>query len=133
MSSASDAPSVSNKEALAEKAKWAWPAALVAARPVLLMTGATTGIVYVVGKAAHEAGISSCWEFHRRMIAANMLIGTNCRSMLCDLIVLHRLWIERAQRGSGAFMRYRFCSSPELWARSMSSTIAHDEGKSSVV
>src|SRR6185436_17887016 len=29
----------------------------IAAREVLLLTGATTGLVYVVGKAAHDAGI----------------------------------------------------------------------------
>src|SRR5258707_247619 len=55
MGSAGDAQGVSNKEALAEKANAL--ALALAARPVLLMTGATTGIVYVVGKAAHEAGI----------------------------------------------------------------------------
>ena len=43
MGSASDAPRVSNKEALAEKAN-ALAVALVE-RPTLLLTGATTGIV----------------------------------------------------------------------------------------
>ena len=54
MGSASDAPGVSNKEALAETANVL--AMALAQRKVLLLTGATTGIVYVVGKAAHEAG-----------------------------------------------------------------------------
>ena len=47
MGSAGDAAGVSNKEALAEKANAL--ALALAARPMLLMTGATTGIVYVVG------------------------------------------------------------------------------------
>lgn len=54
MGSAGDAAGVSNKEALAEKANTL--AMAIAQRKLLLLTGATTGIVYVVGKAAHEAG-----------------------------------------------------------------------------
>lgn len=56
MGSAGDAPGVSNKEALTEKAN-DLALALARKREVLLLTGATTVIVYVVGKAAHDAGI----------------------------------------------------------------------------
>jgi len=55
MGSAGDAPGIANKEELAGKANAL--AQALAERKVLLLTGATTGIVYVVGKAAHEAGI----------------------------------------------------------------------------
>ena len=42
------------KEALTQKAETL--GRLIATRDLVLMTGATTGVVYVVGKAAHEAG-----------------------------------------------------------------------------
>lgn len=43
-----------NREALTRKAKDL--GRLIAERDLVLMTGATTGVVYVVGKAAHDAG-----------------------------------------------------------------------------
>ena len=51
----------------------------IAARDLLLLTGATTGLVYVVGKAAHDAGI-----FHVGISPAGQPAGstwrhTNCR------------------------------------------------------
>lgn len=55
MGSAGDAAGASNKEALAAKANRL--ALAIAERKLLLLTGATTGIVYVVGKTAREAGI----------------------------------------------------------------------------
>jgi uncharacterized protein (TIGR00725 family) len=54
MGSASDA-SPETKDALVEKAQAL--AKAIASRPLVLLTGATTGIVYVVGKAAHDAGV----------------------------------------------------------------------------
>ena len=54
MGSAGDA-SPETKDALVEKAKAL--AQAIASRSLLLLTGATTGIVYVVGKAAHDAGV----------------------------------------------------------------------------
>ena len=54
MGSAGDA-SPNTKDALVEKAQAL--AQAIAARQLLLLTGATTGIVYVIGKAAHDAGV----------------------------------------------------------------------------
>jgi len=48
MGSAEDKPAVSEKAAALGRA--------VAAREVILLTGATTGLVYATGKAAHDAG-----------------------------------------------------------------------------
>lgn len=54
MGSAGDAPGERDKAALAEKA--AGLATAIAERKLALLTGATTGIVYLVGKTAHDAG-----------------------------------------------------------------------------
>jgi uncharacterized protein (TIGR00725 family) len=54
MGSAGDAGGQDNKEALTEKALAL--AQAIAERKLILLTGATTGIIYVVGKAAHDAG-----------------------------------------------------------------------------
>lgn len=54
MGSAGDAGGQDNKEALTEKALAL--AQAIADRKLHLLTGATTGIIYVVGKAAHDAG-----------------------------------------------------------------------------
>lgn len=43
-----------NKEALSRKAEQL--GRVIAKRELVLLTGATTGVVYVVGKAAHDAG-----------------------------------------------------------------------------
>lgn len=53
MGSATETPS-GNKEALTQKAEELGQ--LIATRDLVLMTGATTGVIYVVGKAAHDAG-----------------------------------------------------------------------------
>ena len=53
MGSATDAEST-DKEALTRKAEEL--GLTIANRDLVLLTGATTGVVYVVGKAAHEAG-----------------------------------------------------------------------------
>jgi uncharacterized protein (TIGR00725 family) len=53
-SAAPDSTRLDAGKALVEKAEQL--AGAIAKRDVVLFTGATTGIVYVVGKAAHEAG-----------------------------------------------------------------------------
>ncbi len=55
MGSAGEAPLSGTKASLAEKATEL--ARVIADRDLLLLTGATTGLVYVVGKAAHDAGV----------------------------------------------------------------------------
>jgi uncharacterized protein (TIGR00725 family) len=54
MGSAGDAPGERDKAALAAKA--AALATAIAEKKLTLLTGATTGIVYLVGKTAHDAG-----------------------------------------------------------------------------
>src|SRR5688572_32592051 len=54
MGSASDASRSSAKASLAKKASEL--ARAIAERDLLLLTGATTGLVYLVGKTAHRAG-----------------------------------------------------------------------------
>ncbi len=125
MGSASDAPRVSNKEALAEKAN-ALAVALVE-RPTLLLTGATTGIVYVVGKAAHEAGV-----FHVGISPANNSGEHVERYKLpldaCNLIVYTGFGLK----GRNVVL-VRTCDIVLFIAGAMGSlnefTIAHDEGK----
>ncbi len=111
--------------ALAEKAHALVRA--IAARDLLLLTGATTGIVYVVGKAAHMAGI-----FHVGISPA-----ANSREHLetfelpldaCDLIVYTGFGLK----GRNVVL-IRTCDIVFFIAGSMGSlnefTIAHDEGK----
>src|SRR4030095_10771867 len=125
MGSAGDAPGVTNKEALAEKANAL--ALALATRPVLLMTGATTGIVYVVGKAAHEAGI-----LHVGISPANDSGEHVDRYKLpldvCDLIVYTGFGLK----GRNVVL-VRSCDIVLFIAGAMGSlnefTIAHDEGK----
>ena len=54
MGSASDSGRPETRAALTEKAESL--AVAIAKRDLILFTGATTGIVYLVGKAAHDAG-----------------------------------------------------------------------------
>ncbi len=79
MGSAADALRADRKGALVEKATAL--AKAIVARRVFLLSGATTGIVYVVGKAAHEAG-----AFHVGVsLASNSrehVKNTNSRSTL---------------------------------------------------
>jgi len=125
MGSAGDAPGVSNKEALAEKANAL--AVALAERPTLLLTGATTGIVYVVGKAAHEAGI-----FHVGISPANDSGEHVDRYKLpldaCNLIVYTGFGLK----GRNVVL-VRSCDIVLFIAGAMGSlnefTIAHDEGK----
>jgi len=125
MGSAGDAPGVSDKEALAEKANAL--ALALAERPMLLLTGATTGIVYVVGKAAHEAGI-----LHVGISPANDSVEHVERYKLpidaCNLIVYTGFGLK----GRNVVL-VRSCDIVLFIAGAMGSlnefTIAHDEGK----
>jgi uncharacterized protein (TIGR00725 family) len=124
MGSAGDA-SPDIKDALVAKAQAL--AQAIALRPLLLFTGATTGIVYVVGKAAHDAGV-----FHVGISPAE-----NIREHLekyklpvaaCDLIVYTGFGLK----GRNVVL-IRSCDIVLFIAGAMGSlnefTIAHDEGK----
>src|SRR4030095_3238541 len=125
MGSAGDAPGVTNKEALAEKANAL--ALALAERRVLLLTGATTGIVYVVGKAAHEAGIlhvgiSPATDSSEHVDSYKLPLDA------CDLIVYTGFGLK----GRNVVL-VRSCDIVLFVAGAMGSlnefTIAHDEGK----
>lgn len=126
MGSAGDSPGVSNKEALTEKAN-ALALALARKRDLLLLTGATTGIVYVVGKAAHDAGI-----FHVGISPGDDRLEHVERYNLpldaCDLIIYTGFGLK----GRNVVL-VRSCDVVLFIAGSMGSlnefTIAHDEGK----
>jgi uncharacterized protein (TIGR00725 family) len=124
MGSAGDA-SPYIKDALVAKAQAL--AQAIALRPLLLLTGATTGIVYVVGKAAHDGGV-----FHGGISPAE-----NTREHLekyklpvdaCDLIVYTGFGLK----GRNVVL-IRSCDIVLFIAGAMGSlnefTIAHDEGK----
>jgi uncharacterized protein (TIGR00725 family) len=99
----------------------------IAAREALLLTGATTGLVYVVGKAAHDAGI-----FHVGISpAANSQEHVETYKLpldACDLIVYTGFGLK----GRNVVL-VRTCDIVLFIAGSMGSlnefTIAHDEGK----
>ncbi|MDQ2921844.1 MAG: hypothetical protein M3R52_09590 [Acidobacteriota bacterium] len=99
----------------------------IAARDLLLVTGATTGLVYVVGKAAHDAGI-----FHLGISpAANSREHVETYKLpldACDLIVYTGFGLK----GRNVVL-IRTCDIVLFIAGSMGSlnefTIAHDEGK----
>ncbi|MEP6818721.1 MAG: hypothetical protein ABJA18_04250 [bacterium] len=125
MGSAGDAAGVSNKEALSAKANAL--ALAIAQRKLLLLTGATTGIVYVVGKAAHDAG-----SFHVGISPANDS-GEHVEKYklpldACDLIVFTGFGLK----GRNVVL-VRSCDIVLFIAGAMGSlnefTIAHDEGK----
>ena len=125
MGSAGDAAGVSNKEALAEKANAL--ALAIAERKLLLLTGATTGIVDVVGKAAHEAGIfhvgsSPASDSREHVEKYKLPLGA------CDLIVYTGFGLK----GRNVVL-VRSCDIVLFIAGAMGSlnefTIAHDEGK----
>ena len=99
----------------------------IAKRDVVLFTGATTGLVYVVGKAAHDAGC-----FH-----VGISPGTNEREHVdvyklpldaCDTIVYTGFGLK----GRNVVL-VRSCEVVLFVAGAMGSlnefTIAHDEGK----
>jgi uncharacterized protein (TIGR00725 family) len=99
----------------------------IAAQDVILLTGATTGIVYVVGKAAHDAG-----SFH---------IGISPGSNEREHIEMYKLPVDAVDclvyTGFGLKGRnvvlVRSCEIVLFVAGAMGSlnefTIAHDEGK----
>jgi uncharacterized protein (TIGR00725 family) len=99
----------------------------IGARDLLLLTGATTGLVYVVGKAAHMAGI-----YHLGISpAANSREHVETFKLpldACDLIVYTGFGLK----GRNVVL-IRTCDIVLFIAGSMGSlnefTIAHDEGK----
>lgn len=125
MGSAGEAADASGKEALAKKANAL--AEAIAARELLLLTGATTGIVYLVGKAAHDAG-----TFHVRISPAGdsreHVEQYNLPVDACDLIVYTGFGLK----GRNVVL-VRSCDVVLFIAGAMGSlnefTIAHDEGK----
>jgi uncharacterized protein (TIGR00725 family) len=125
MGSAGDASPSSAKASLAEKATDL--ARAIAERELLLLTGATTGIVYVVGKAAHDAGV-----FHVGISPAVNSEEHEERYKLpldaCDLIVYTGFGLK----GRNVVL-VRSCEVVLFIAGAMGSlnefTIAHDEGK----
>jgi uncharacterized protein (TIGR00725 family) len=102
-------------------------AQVIAAKDVVLLTGATTGIIYVVGKTAHEAG-----GFH---------IGLSPGSNEREHVELYKLPLDACDTliytGFGLKGRnvvlVRSCDIVLFVAGAMGSlnefTIAHDEGK----
>ncbi len=124
MGSAGDA-SPDTKGALVKKAQAL--ARAIASRPLLLLTGATTGIVYVVGKAAHDAGV-----FHLGISPAQNIQEHVEKYKLpldaCDLIVYTGFGLK----GRNVVL-VRSCDLVLFVAGAMGSlnefTIAHDEGK----
>jgi uncharacterized protein (TIGR00725 family) len=125
MGSAGDAGGQSNKEALLEKAQAL--AAAIAERRLQLLTGATTGIIYVVGKAAHDAGalhvgISPASNAGEHVEKYNLPLDA------CDLIVFTGFGLK----GRNVVL-VRSCDIVLFIAGAMGSlnefTIAHDEGK----
>ncbi len=124
MGSAGDA-SPDIKGALVEKAQAL--ARAIASRPLLLLTGATTGIVYVVGKAAHSAGV-----FHLGISPAQNIQEHLEKYKLpldaCDGIVYTGFGLK----GRNVVL-VRSCDVVLFVAGAMGSlnefTIAHDEGK----
>jgi uncharacterized protein (TIGR00725 family) len=125
MGSADETTASNKNEALVEKAHVL--AEAIAARDVLLLTGATTGLVYLVGKAAHEAG-----TFHVGISpAANSREHVQAYELpldACDLIVYTGFGLK----GRNVVL-VRTCDVVLFIAGSMGSlnefTIAHDEGK----
>lgn len=125
MGSAGDLANASGKEALSEKAGAL--AQAIAVRKPLLLTGATTGIVYLVGKAAHDAGIfhvgiSPAGDEREHVDKYNLPLDA------CDLIVYTGFGLK----GRNVVL-VRSCEIVLFIAGAMGSlnefTIAHDEGK----
>jgi len=125
MGSAGDASPSSGKNALVEKANAL--AQTIAKRDLILLTGATTGIVYLVGKASHDAG-----TFHVGISPASNS-GEHVEKYklpldACDLIVYTGFGLK----GRNVVL-VRSCDVVVFIAGAMGSlnefTIAHDEGK----
>ncbi|MDQ2976702.1 MAG: hypothetical protein M3R69_15000 [Acidobacteriota bacterium] len=125
MGSARDTLPLDGKEALAKKATHL--AQAIAGRDLLLLTGATTGIVYVVGKAAHDAGL-----FHVGISPASSSREHVKQYKLpldaCDLI----MYTGFGLKGRNVVL-VRSCDIVLFIAGAMGSlnefTIAHDEDK----
>jgi uncharacterized protein (TIGR00725 family) len=125
MGSAGETAGESGRDVLLAKAHAL--ARAIAARDLLLLTGATTGLVYVVGKASHEAGV-----FHTGISPASNsrehLETYKLPSDACDLIVYTGFGLK----GRNVVL-IRTCDIVLFIAGSMGSlnefTIAHDEGK----
>jgi len=77
--SASEVGRPETAQTLIEKAESL--ARAIAKRKVLLFTGATTGVVYLVGKTAHDEGAFHI-GVHPPSTSRNMSININFRSML---------------------------------------------------
>ena len=125
MGSAGDSPSATNKGALAEKADAL--ALAIAKRKLVLLTGATTGIVYVVGKSAHDAGafhVGISPASNQREHSETFKLPTDA----CDLIIYSGFGLK----GRNVVL-VRSCDIVLFIAGAMGSlnefTIAHDEGK----
>jgi uncharacterized protein (TIGR00725 family) len=125
MGSAGDIAGPLDKEALAAKAVAL--AQAIADRKPLLLTGATTGIVYLVGKAAHDAGtfhvgISPAGDKREHVEKFKLPLDA------CDLIVYTGFGLK----GRNVVL-VRSCEVVLFIAGAMGSlnefTIAHDEGK----
>lgn len=124
MGSAGDA-APGDKEALWGKAVGL--AQALAARELVLLTGATTGIVYVAGKAAHDAGI-----FHVGISPAGDSLEHVEKYKLpldaCDVVVYTGFGLKGRN-----LVLVRSCDVVLFIAGAMGSlnefTIAHDEGK----
>jgi uncharacterized protein (TIGR00725 family) len=125
MGSAGDSSGAVNKDQVAAKANAL--AMAIAQRNLRLLTGATTGIVYLVGKAAHEAG-----AFHVGISPAANESEHVERFKLpldaCDVIIYTGFGLK----GRNVVL-VRSCEIVLFIAGAMGSlnefTIAHDEGK----
>lgn len=124
-SAASESARLETGNTLVDKAERL--ARVIASKEVVLLTGATTGIVYVVGKTAHDAG-----SFH---------VGVSPGSNEREHIDLYKLPVDASDiliyTGFGLKGRnvvlVRSCDIVLFVAGAMGSlnefTIAHDEGK----
>src|SRR5262245_11877569 len=125
MGSASAALSGAGGESLRTKSENLGRA--IAARNVILLTGATTGVVYAVGKAAHEAG-----AFHVGISPAGNESEHTKHYQLphdaCDVLIYTGFGLK----GRNVVL-VRSCDIVLFVAGAMGSlnefTIAHDEGK----
>ena len=125
MGSATDSLPSNRKGELIEKATAL--AGAIAGRQAFLLSGATTGIVYVVGKAAHEAGtfhVGISPASHKREHLEKYKLPLDA----CDLIIYTGFGLK----GRNVVL-VRSCDVVLFIAGSMGTlnefTIAHDEGK----
>ena len=125
MGSAGEVSPASSKEALVEKAHAL--AEAIAARDLVLLTGATTGMVYVVGKTAHDAGVfhlgvSPAGDSREHVEQFKLPLDA------CDVIIYTGFGLK----GRNVVL-VRSCDVVLFFSGAMGSlnefTIAHDEGK----